>query len=139
MTTRFTFPTPDCFYDGGLGYSDYRCLINPDSGYPYRNYYAFSVFNSLYSLGTQVKSEQGDGGVFVCAARNGRRGCIALANPYDCEIRLTLDISGMPTEYAQICRIDGENRYTVTGESLVNGIITLPPYGCAEIKLYDLG
>ncbi len=39
-----------CYYDGGLGYSMYRCLINPDHGYPYRTYYAFAAYTTLYRL-----------------------------------------------------------------------------------------
>ena len=127
-----------CFYDGGLGYSDYRCLINPDTGCPYRTYYAFMAFNSLYGCGEEVKAELDGEGIYACAARDGRRGCIALANPSDTEITVDITAYGMPTDNAQVCRIDEENRYTVTGESLEGGVITLPPYGCAEIKLYDL-
>ena len=127
-----------CFYDGGLGYSDYRSLINPDTGYPYRAYYSFMAFNSLYSCETEVKSECDVENVFVRAARNGRKGCIALANSGNSEVTLDIALSGFSADSVQVCRIDEENRYTVTGEDISDGKITLPPYGCVEIKLFDL-
>ena len=125
-----------CFYDGGLGYSDYRGLINPDSGYPYRSYYALTSFNSLYKLGSCVKTEAD--GVFACAARSGREACVLLANPTGEEVTAVLTLEGLNVSSSQVCRIDAENRYTVTGEAIEDRAITLPPYGCAEIKLYDL-
>lgn len=126
-----------CFYDGGLGFSDYGCLINPDLGTPYRNYYAFMMFNTLYSLQNAVKCS-GDDGIFAGAAVNGGKAAIVLANTKDEAIEVGLEILDFPTEEVQILRIDEENRYTLTGETLSTNSITLPPFGCAEIKLWKL-
>ncbi|MBQ2881007.1 MAG: hypothetical protein IJE40_01940 [Clostridia bacterium] len=38
----------------------------------------------------------------------------------------------------QILRIDDENRYTLTGEDISAGKLSLPAYGCIEIKLWNL-
>ena len=35
-------------------------------------------------------------------------------------------------------RIDEENRYTLTGENLADGVIRMPAFSCVEIKLWDL-
>ena len=127
-----------CFYDAGLGYSDYRALINPDSGYPYRCYYTFMMFNSLYRLKGAVKVENEGERVFCAAARDGREGCVVLANASAEDMRVSLDISGMPLDRALVLRIDEENRYTATGEDVTCGELIIPAYGCVEIKLFDL-
>lgn len=126
-----------CFYDGGIGYSDYRALINADSGYPYRNYYAFAMFSSLYRLGTQVKTEQDGEGLFASAARRGRRAVLLLANPTDADLAAEVSIDGFSATEVQIARIDEENRCTLTGESL-GGTLTVPSGGCVEVQLFDL-
>ena len=38
----------------------------------------------------------------------------------------------------EILRIDEENRYTLTGEQIVDGKLALPANACVEIKLFDL-
>ena len=127
-----------CFYDAGIGYSDYRALINPDSGYPYRNYYAFAMFNTLYLLGMAVDTQVSDETVLAQAAINGRQAAVVLSNPSDEEIELTLDLKGFPTDAAQVLRIDDENRYTLTGETLNGNTLIIPAAGCVEIKLWNL-
>ena len=127
-----------CIYDAGLGFSDYRALINPDTGHPYRNYYAFMMFNTLYTLGTSVRAESSDSHLFVGAARDGRRAAIVIANTTGEAVQLKLDLSGMEPTHAEILRIDEENRYTLTGESLAHGYLPLEADACVEIKLFDL-
>lgn len=126
-----------CFYDGGLGYGDYRGLFNPDTGYPYRNYYAFAMFNSLYRLKNQVFAESSSGKVFVGAARDGRRGAVVLANPTGEAAAISLDVRDFAVSEMQVHRIDEENRYTLTGET-PRGQVYLPPASCLELRLWDL-
>ncbi len=126
-----------CYYDCCLGFSDYGALINPDTGTPYRTYYTFMMFNTLYRLGRGVTAQSSDGRVFVQAAKDGRRAAVVLANPSEEELTLTLDISGFAPTETVTCRIDEENRYTVTGER-IDAPLTLPARGCLEIKLFDL-
>ncbi|MBQ9736704.1 MAG: hypothetical protein IJV96_07975 [Clostridia bacterium] len=127
-----------CFYDGGIGYSPYRALINPDTGYPYRTYYAFMMFGTLYRLGKTVASTCEDGRLFSLAARRGRQAALVLANPSGEELSVSLSLTGFCASACEVLRIDEENRYTCTGEDLADGTLTLPPFGCAEIRLYDL-
>lgn len=127
-----------CFYDGGLGYSNYRALINPDKGYPYRNYYAFMMFDALYKLENLVKVDTSSDRIFAQAAIKGRKAELVISNPTDEPITVSLDISGFEETDAQIYRIDEENRYTLTGEALLNNTLEIPEYGCVEIKLWDL-
>ena len=126
-----------CFYDGGLGYSPYRALINPDSGYPYRTYYAFMMYNTLYRLENSVCAESSDDHVFAAAAVNGKRAAIVVSNLNDTEVSIDLDISGFRATEVQFCRIDEGNRYTVTGEALTEKL-SVPAHGCVEIKLWNL-
>ena len=76
--------------------------------------------------------------LFCAAARDGREGCVVLANASAEEVKVSLDISGMPLDRALVLRIDEENRYTATGEDVTCGELTIPAYGCVEIKLFDL-
>ena len=126
-----------CYYDGGLGYSAYRALINSDNGYPYRNYYAFMMFNTLYKLGNSAVAESSDSHVFVGAAVNGRKAALVIANVNGEDVKVDLDLCGFSATDVQFCRIDDGNRYTVTGEELSNEL-TIPAHGCVEIKLWDL-
>lgn len=126
-----------CYYDGGLGYSPYRALINPDHGYPYRTYYSFMMFDALYKLKNSVFAESTDSHVFVGAAANGRKAALVIANVNDEQIKVGLDLSGFSATDVQVCRIDAGNRYTVTGEEL-GGELSIPAYGCVEIKFWDL-
>ena len=127
-----------CYYDAGLGYSAYRALINPDNGYPYRNYYAFMMFNTLYTLKNQVEVKSSDTHVFAQAAIDGRKGAIVLSNTNNDTVNVKLDISGFDADLVQTLRIDEENRYTMTGETIKGGVISLPACSCLEIKLFDL-
>lgn len=127
-----------CFYDGGMGYGAYRALINPDTGYPYLNYYSFAAFNSLYVLKNQVQATSDNENVFVCAAVNGKKASIVISNTNDTPLSLEFDIKNFPTADGQVLRIDEENRYTLTGEKLIGRFLNIPENGCVEIKLYDL-
>ena len=127
-----------CFYDGGMGWGAYRALINPDTGAPYQNYYAFSAFNSLYQLGNQVLAECDDSAVLVGAAKKGKKAAIVLSNASENDVVVELKIDGFPTSEIQTHRIDEVNRYTQTGESFGDGKFRIRAYGCLEVKLWDL-
>jgi hypothetical protein len=105
-----------CYYDGVLKYSDYGGIINPDHGYPYRTYYSFMMFNTLYKLKNSVGAESSDSHVFVGAGVNGRKAALVIANVHDELIKVDLDLCGFSATDVQFCRIDDGNRYTVTGE-----------------------
>ena len=126
-----------CYYDGGIGYSAYGALINPDNGYPYKTYYAFMMYNTLYKLSQSVFTESSDEHVFVGAAVNGRKAALVIANTNDEDVSVRLNFNGFEASDIQTCRIDEEHLYTVTGEDIKDQLI-LPAHGCVEIKLWNL-
>ncbi len=126
-----------CFYDGGLGFSDYRSLFSADSGKPYRTYYSLAMFNSLYKLSNQVKTECNGNNLFVNASKNDKKAVIVISNANESGVDVSLDILGYSKTDAQFARIDTENRYTITGEVLGDTVF-MPPYSCLEIKLWDI-
>lgn len=128
-----------CFYDGGLGYSAYGALINPDTAAPYRTYYALMSFNSLYALENQVHTECDDENLFVGAARKGRRASVVISNPTDEDVTVNLGIDGINTGLVDIHRIDEFYRYAKTGEAFGDGKIVIPALGCVEISIVDVG
>ena len=127
-----------CYYDAGLGFSDYRSLFNADTGTPYRTYYAFCVFNALYELENRMETVSDKENVFALSAKKGKKAVVAIANTNPYPVELTLEFNNFDYTDAQVLRIDGENRYTLTGESINGGVITIPANGCMEIKLFDL-
>jgi len=127
-----------CFYDGGLGYSAYRALINPDTANPYRTYYALMSFNSLYTLKDQVCAESDDSDLFVGAARKGRRASVVMSNPTDEDVVINLTLSGIPCDFCEIHRLDYTYRYAKTGETLCGGKLVIPAYGCVEVSVFDI-
>ncbi|MBO5754728.1 MAG: hypothetical protein J6R89_01590 [Clostridia bacterium] len=127
-----------CFYDGGLGHSPYRALINADTGAPYRTYYAFAGFNSLYKLKHQVQVLWEDRDLFAVAARKGKRASIVVVNTKGRDVSVALSVEGFPTTEAQVHRIDEVYRYAKTGEVFGDGRFCIPADGCLEIELTDL-
>ena len=127
-----------CYYDAEVGASSYGGIFNPDNCYPYRNYYTFMMFNTLYKLKNQVSSTlEGNPHVFALAARDGKKAAIVLSNTCSVPVTVELDIKNFEWEDVEILRIDEENRYTLTGEHIRSKTITLEPFGCAEIKMWE--
>jgi hypothetical protein len=53
-------------------------------------------------------------------------------------VNVKIEISGFRIGHSQFLRIDEENRYTLTGETMEENVIMIPPFGTVEIKLFDL-
>jgi hypothetical protein len=49
-----------------------------------------------------------------------------------------LELLGFSVSEAEVLRLDEENRYTLTGETTESGALTIPPYSCVELRLFDL-
>lgn len=128
-----------CFYDSVLAYSAYGGLINPDNGYPYRNYYAFCAFNTLYALKNQAVAVSDNEDLIVGAAVDGRKAAVVLSNVTDEPLSVELALDGFEATDVQVLRIDEENRYTLTGETVSDTTLTIPENGCVVIRLWDLG
>jgi hypothetical protein len=127
-----------CYYDGKLGWTAYGAILNPDSGAPYRTYYALSSFNTLYRLEKQIEATSDNEKVFVGAARDGKKAAIAISNINDSEVELNINVDGFAASDIEIHRIDEIYRYAYTGEKIKDGRLVIPAYGCVEIKLFDL-
>jgi hypothetical protein len=126
-----------CFYDAGIGFSDYRALISADTGTPYRTYYAFMMFNALYQLKNQVLTSCDAKNVYTLSAKDKNKAVTVVANTNPYPVKLSLDLNGFDYHTVQVLRIDEENRYTLTGETLENGFLIIPPASCIEIKLFN--
>ena len=96
------------------------------------------MFNSLYCLGNAVSVQSDDKYVFVQAAVNGKKASLVIANVNTEPVEIDLDIRNFSTDDVQILRIDEENTYTLTGETLADGILRLPENACVEVKLWDI-
>ena len=126
-----------CYYDAGIGPSDYRSFINPDTMAPYNTYYAFPMFNSLYRLENECNVESSEPMLFAGAAKNGSRASLVIANTTGDDVWITLSLTGFDADEILIHRLDGDNRYTLTHEALGGGIM-IPEDACVEISFYRL-
>ena len=126
-----------CIYDARIAYSSYGPLFNPDTSYPYPAYYTLMMFDSLYRLENAVYTKCDDKYVFVQAAVNGKKASIVIANVNQEPVKLNIDVKNFPINEAQILRIDEENTYTLTGETLDAGNLMLAENSCVEIKLFN--
>lgn len=69
-----------CYYDARIGTSVYGGLFNPMSCEPFCTYYAMKAFGILYSLGTQVKCEGAQDGIYAVAATGDEGNAIMITN-----------------------------------------------------------
>ena len=96
------------------------------------------MFNSLFRLENEVRTECDEAHLFVGSARKGRQGVIVLANTLGEAVSVRLELLGFSVSETEVLRLDEENRYTLTGETAESGEITIPPYSCVELRLFDL-
>ena len=127
-----------CYYDARMNYGAYSGMFNPDTTAPYRNYYAFSSFNSLYKLKNQVETTSTDDNVQVGGAVNGVKGVLCLSNVDSDRVVVELDVKNFATDDVDILLIDNIHRYCSTGRTLEGGKIALEPNTCMEIRFLDL-
>ena len=72
------------------------------------------------------------------AAKDGKKGVIVISNVSGAGVSLELSVLGFDTNEVQVLRVDSKNRYTLTGETIDSGFITVPENGCVEIKFWDI-
>lgn len=123
------------YYDAGLGASVYRGLINPDTFYPYKTYYAFKSFNEAYKLGSEVESDSDNDEIYVLGARNDKSGVILIANTTDQPTTFQLNIDGADINTSDVLSIDEEYHYTFRGKVIKNNKLTVKGYSCTEIRI----
>ena len=96
------------------------------------------TFNSLYKLKNQVKTESDNENLFALSAKDGKKGVVGIANTNPYPVKISLELKNCAFTDVEVLRIDEENRYTMTGETLETGEILIPAEGCIEIKLFDM-
>ena len=122
------------YYDAGLGASVYRGLINPDTLYPYKTYYAFKSFNEAYKLGSEVESDSDNDEVYVLGARNNKSGVILIANTKDEPVELKIDAIGANVNEGEVLMTDEEYLYTYIGDIIKDGKLIIKKYSMVEIR-----
>ena len=124
------------FYDARMAASCNGGLFNSETRKPTNTYFAFHMFNDLYKLGTEVVSSSDLDTISTLAATNGKRSVLVIANTEPKAVEVDLSLVGVDLAEAEILRIDSIYRYSPTGETVKNGKILMPPYGCAELRFY---
>ncbi len=124
-----------CYYDARIGPSVYGGMFNPDTHTPYRTYYGFKAFNTAYRLGDEVGTACEREGVYLCAARNEKRGVLLIANTTPEPIELKLDVTGADINRGEVIITDEEYLYTLIGPVIKNGRLCVKEHACVEIRL----
>lgn len=88
-----------CYYDARCGVSYYGGMFNPLTRKPEKAYYAFTAFNELYKLGTQVKKEGGARGVYAQGATDGKNRAVLFTNESVEDAKIRTDLTGLPNAY----------------------------------------
>ena len=123
------------YYDAGIGQGVYRGLFNPDTHYPYKNYYAFKSFNEAYRLGDEVSSELIGEGLYVIAARDERHGVILISNTNDEPFALKFNVSGTDIDCGEVILTDDEYLYTYVGEIVKSSQLNVKEHSMIEIRV----
>jgi hypothetical protein len=126
-----------CYYDARISSSEYCGLFNPYDLTPFKTYYAFKNFNSLYKLGYEVEAVSDDEDVFVLGARNEDKGVIVISNYSDIPKKLKLDTKNVPADEGEVIITDSEYTYTMLDKIIEDNVLTVKPYSCIEIR-YNL-
>lgn len=90
--------------------------------------YDFTFTDKLMEAQTSSK----DARIYVGGASDGTRSALLLSNPTDAPVEVTLDLTGVRREDAEVLRIDAT--YTLTGITLSDAPFVLPPYSCTELR-----
>lgn len=67
------------YYDGQL-HTPYGGMFNPITQEPFKAYYAFKAFNSIYALQNEVESISSNDDIFVCASQNDKADAVMVVN-----------------------------------------------------------
>ena len=123
-----------CFYDARICLSSYCGLINPFDLIPFKSYYSFKNFNSVYKLGNEVMTESDDEDVFVLGARNEEKGVLIITNYSEYPRTLKFDLKNICADKGEVIITDTEYTYTMLDEIIEDSTLTVKPYSCIEIR-----
>lgn len=92
------------------------------------------MFNRLYRLKTEVFSCSDEKGIYTGAAANNGRKVLLIANSTGDPVTARLEVVGADPGDAEILAIDSIYTYSPTGKRIKDGVLTLSPYSCTEIR-----
>ncbi|MBQ7321624.1 MAG: hypothetical protein IJW99_05970 [Clostridia bacterium] len=95
-----------CIYDMRISDAPYCPLFNPITQKPIQGYYSLVAFNTLYRLGTQVKTDCDTEELYVLAASDGKRHAMMISNLTGTAQELTIE--GADLSDARFYVIDNE-------------------------------
>ena len=96
-----------CFiYDMRTVNAPFCPLFNPITHKPIHGYYSMVAFNTLYRLGTQVRTVCDTEGLYALAAADGKHGALLLSNLSG--EKLPLAVTGVDLSHARYHVIDNE-------------------------------
>lgn len=108
------------YYDGQVNTS-YGGMFDPVNETIFKAYYAFYMFNILYSLGNEVKCSCNEDGVYTLAAANDTSGAVLLANPTAKEYELSLSVVSPCEEYkTETYVVDEKSDYTKVETTVIS-------------------
>ena len=126
-----------CYYDARICSSEYCGLFNPYDLTPFKSYYAFKNFNSLYKLQSEVITESSDEDVFVLGARNENRGVVIISNYSEFPKTLKINIDNISADDGDVIITDSEYTYTMLDKIITDNTLLVKPYSCIELR-YNL-
>lgn len=124
------------YYDARITPTPFAGFFNSETQLPTNTYFTFHMFNTLYRLGTEVFCTCDVPGIHALAATDGKRSALVLVNTGKRTVVADLECLGVDPANTDILKISKAYRYTLTGERIKNGQLSLPPYGCTEIRFY---
>ena len=121
------------YYDTQLWLA-YGSLFHVPSLIPTKAYYAFRQFSELYELGDWCGCAR-EGYVYACAASDGVRDILALANIDDKPATVSLDMKNVHGVRSAVRLCDGGHDFETVAEGELPAEITLPAYSFASIYI----
>ena len=89
---------------------------------PRKPFYSFKYFNALYGMKNEKSVEKIGEGIYACAAANGDRAGLMIANYRDCGDTVKVELSGLPTGGIEVLVTDkdrtNERSLSFEGESV---------------------
>ena len=128
-------PSVLCYYDARLGASVYGGMFNPDTHTPYKNYYSFLSFNSLYRLENEIETSSDDENLFVGGAAKDGKKVLLFANMSDKPQTVEFDVKGAELSEAEIVITDSEYMHTLVGARVENNKLEVKPYATVEMRM----
>lgn len=128
-------PSVLCYYDARIGASVYGGMFNPDTHTPYKTYYSFVSFNSLYKLENEIETSSDDENLYVGGAAKDGKKVLVFANMTDKPQTVEFDVKGADLSDAEVVITDSEYMHTLVGGTIENGKLDVKPYASVEIRM----